>query len=575
MLPSGCPSGAVGIVRPWDPQAHNRHAAAVESAATELAVIADTSATIGRGWPTSPHRSWERRETTSSPPFTRPNGNCATPNAVSSGPPGRARIVARATRRRSTRKSGDGPWWRGRRSGEARRRIPAVAANQVAGTWLWILTIHPRQAGTMAGVSGISSGSVRAISCGRGDTLGSTMVPLDPSESDDLLELVDRQERSSGRPALSDQSRLALQHPGPDGPIVVTRRDGDGRLEAFAELSPDSVGWTLDVVSPAISSVTSDARAAGRPKRSASSPGRSTPTPRSPGGVTDPRRATPAWNSGSDSRCGANCSRCGASCRPGCRSRSPRDRSCRAPTRARSWRSTTGRSPVTMNRATGIVETLRLRAGEPWFDPDGFRLHERRRPPRRVLLDEDPSPTAIGEIYVIAVDPDFAGLGLGKQLTLAGLESLADARRGTRDAVRRRRQPHRRVALRAARLHDHTIEPGPRPTMFAAVSTPKRAREPHDRRRTNRPNSRGGALPTSSSRSRRDRSPTPWSARPPTSNASWRCSTSSASGRSTHARADAADGDAADRVLREFNRVVGRPRHRRGEHLRHGVDQLP
>lgn len=71
--------------------------------------------------------------------------------------------------------------------------------------------------------------------------------------------------------------------------------------------------------------------------------------------------------------------------------------------------------------------TLRQRQDEDWFEPAGFLLHERDGRLAafcwtKVHHDETP---VLGEIYVIAVDPDFQGLGLGNQLTLAGLASLA------------------------------------------------------------------------------------------------------------------------------------------------------
>jgi mycothiol synthase len=86
------------------------------------------------------------------------------------------------------------------------------------------------------------------------------------------------------------------------------------------------------------------------------------------------------------------------------------------------------------------AEDLSLREQQAWFDPDGFflaerdgrlvgfhwtKIHKSGTGPENAGQGRTKADS-IGEVYVVGVDPDQQGTGLGRALTLVGLKYLRD-----------------------------------------------------------------------------------------------------------------------------------------------------
>ncbi|WP_026553570.1 mycothiol synthase [Arthrobacter sp. H20] len=76
------------------------------------------------------------------------------------------------------------------------------------------------------------------------------------------------------------------------------------------------------------------------------------------------------------------------------------------------------------------LEDLQARMAEDWFDPHGFLLAVREADGHLLgfhwtkVHPRSGDHPAMGEVYVVGVTPEAQGMGLGKALTIAGIEHL-------------------------------------------------------------------------------------------------------------------------------------------------------
>ena len=263
--------------------------------------------------------------------------------------------------------------------------------------------------------------------------------PVAPSDVEDFRRVADDAARAAGHPVVGDAVWLDLANPSADTALVVAR-DHDATVAAMHVGAADSVTTphitlsvavtpeaALDAVVPPLTAVAlADRRHRGggpvelwvlgadgawdvRAERLGLHPARELRQLRVALPVDEPVR----WPDGITVRAFA----------PG------RDEA--------AWLEVNNQTFADDPDQGGWTEAALLRRErEPWFDPAGFLLAEdetglagfcwTKRHPATAI-----EPLALGEIYVIGVEPSRQGRGLGRPLTLAGLADLHDRRRIT------------------------------------------------------------------------------------------------------------------------------------------------
>lgn len=244
-------------------------------------------------------------------------------------------------------------------------------------------------------------------------------APVTVAERAEIADLASR----AGAGDLSDQHRLALAHDTPGRHVATLRDDGD-RLLAFGQLVPGAEASSLEVVADAEADRHAVIEALAPPLLALST------------------TSVHWWWSAPSETDAAAVRSLGATAErhllqmrrmlPTGMPVTVDTRSFRVGEDEEAWVRVNNRAfAAHPEQGRWTTDDVDQREREPWFDPDGFRLHERDgrlaafcwTKLHRGQHEGDP---VLGEIYVIGVDPDFQGLGLGRELTLAGLASIAD-----------------------------------------------------------------------------------------------------------------------------------------------------
>ncbi|HEY3942393.1 MAG TPA: mycothiol synthase [Acidimicrobiales bacterium] len=247
--------------------------------------------------------------------------------------------------------------------------------------------------------------------------------------TDAVAALLERTAADDGTLALSEGKWLDLVHGGRNGFLAVTATDPAGNLVGYAQATNGAEGWGLEVVSE----TPGGDRALHTRLLKTSLEELARLGARVHYWVTDPTDESDAALGALGLRADRDLlqMRVDLPLPPTVRTGPPIEvRAYRPGADDAAWLATNNRAFADHpEQGNWDLATLRERQSEPWFDPEGFLVHEidgELAGSCWTKIHRDTTPP-MGEIYVISVDPAFHGRGLGRALTVAGLSWLAGA----------------------------------------------------------------------------------------------------------------------------------------------------